>query len=176
MKAKEITKEYDIVFDPKAIVPTDDTLIDDAWRAGMDLATEVGILCTDAKRIIKFDEEELKNALKNLPDETTLGEGKDKVIVTPRNLEDKKTPMIFSRALGPISEGTLPVIYESFVQSRIDIFNPQGTVTLVEGSQVKIGSLFEVCSELNNVLTAWIVPRKKVGQECRSLEGQRHQP
>lgn len=42
MKAKEIAKEYDIVFDPKAIVPTDATLIDDAWRAGMDLATRSG--------------------------------------------------------------------------------------------------------------------------------------
>lgn len=161
MKLKEIAKEYALTYDPEIIVPTDETLIDDAYRAGMDLAVEVGVLCTDTERIIKFEEKELKETIRNLPKETTIGEGKDKVIVTPRKIGDQSPPLTLGRVQGPVSEKMQPKIYESFVQEpKVNIFNPQGSVTTIGGVRVKTGSPLEVYAELHNAMCARTVLRK----------------
>ncbi|MBC7126652.1 MAG: monomethylamine:corrinoid methyltransferase, partial [Candidatus Methanosuratus sp.] len=58
-KCKELVKEYDIRYDPKQIITSDDSLADDVFEAGLRLALESGIYCIDTKRIVKFDEYEL---------------------------------------------------------------------------------------------------------------------
>ena len=76
-KVQELVKKYDIKYDAESVVPTDDTLIDNVYHAGLELLLDVGLLCTDTERLIKFDEQEVNEALKAVPKELTLGQGKD---------------------------------------------------------------------------------------------------
>ena len=63
-RVKELAKEYDIRYDPDMLMPTDESLMEDVFRAGLDLAVDVGLLCTDTERIIQFEESEIKEYLR----------------------------------------------------------------------------------------------------------------
>ena len=79
-KVREKLKEYGLegTCDPQNPINTDDSLADGFWRAGFDLAADIGMLCLDTKRIIKFTVEEIKDAIKSAPSEISVGNGKDK--------------------------------------------------------------------------------------------------
>jgi hypothetical protein len=89
---RRVIKEYDIEFDPKIPVPSDNTLADSLWNAAMDLYLEVGTLCTDTHRRIIFTEEEMKEALGNFPGKFTMGYGRDSKEITHRKIEDSRRP------------------------------------------------------------------------------------
>ena len=76
-RLKELTKKYNIEYAPGKVVPTDDDELDAIWQAGKELLLDVGILNVSTERRITFTEDELEEALENLPTEVTLGEGKD---------------------------------------------------------------------------------------------------
>ena len=78
-RLKELTKKYNIEYAPGKVVPTDDDELDAIWQAGKELLLDVGILNVSTERRITFTEDELEDALENLPTEVTLGEGKDAV-------------------------------------------------------------------------------------------------
>ena len=151
-RAQELIKEYDIKYDPKSLIPTDDTLIDDVFKAGMDLLLDVGVLCTDTQRIIKFEESEVKETLSILPGEARLGEGTDAVVLTARKIDDRRPPTIFGGpTAAPISEKMSVKIYESYAREPIIDVLPVGTATEVEGLTIKSGSPTEVHGEVSNV-------------------------
>ncbi len=89
---QRVIKEYDIQFDPKTPVPSDDTLADNLWHAAMDLYLEVGTLCTDTHRRIIFSDEEIKEALGNFPGKFTMGYGRDSKEITHRKIKDSRKP------------------------------------------------------------------------------------
>ena len=91
-KLKEIIKKYDIRYDPKTPVPSDDALADRVWQAGWELFREVGLYNTDTHRIIKVSDQEIKEALYMHPGEYWVGAGKDAVLWKHRMVEDAKTP------------------------------------------------------------------------------------
>lgn len=53
-QVQKLIQEYDIKYDPDILIPTDDSLINDVFEAGKELLLDVGVLCTDTERIIKF--------------------------------------------------------------------------------------------------------------------------
>ena len=53
------------LYDPDSIVPTDDSLLDDVFEAGMTLLLDAGFFCADTNRIIEFNEDEVKDALRS---------------------------------------------------------------------------------------------------------------
>jgi hypothetical protein len=91
-KLKEVITENDIKFDAENVVPADDTLADDVWRAALDFYLEVGTLCTSTHRRILFDESEVKEAMKNHPGRFVLGEGRDSRELVHRQVEDSRKP------------------------------------------------------------------------------------
>ena len=60
-KLKEITKRWEIVYDPKHQVPTDDDMLDRLWQAAIDMVVEVGVLCVDTRRIMHFTRKEIED-------------------------------------------------------------------------------------------------------------------
>jgi len=149
---KRLVKEYDITYDPETVIPTDNTLIDDAFKAAIDLLLEVGVLCTDTEKIIKLEEGEIKEALATFPKEITVGEGKDAVTLTHRKIEDDKPPRIMGGPNGsPISEEMAIPIYQSYIQEPMLDILFYGTPTTVEGMEVKAGSPVELYAEIANV-------------------------
>jgi len=93
-KIAELCKEYDIRYNREEVVPTNDSLADDVWKAGFKLFLDTGVYYMSTKRVVKFSEEEVKESIKHLPSEVSLGEGKDRVIIQHRSVEDKLVPII----------------------------------------------------------------------------------
>ena len=68
-KIMSLIREYDIKYDPKVLIPTDNSLVDDVYKAGFDLFCDLGALCLDTERRIIFSEQEVKEVLRYLPSE-----------------------------------------------------------------------------------------------------------
>ncbi len=91
-KLREVIKEYGIKFDPDNIVPNDNSLADDLWRAGYELYLETGTFCKSTNRRITFEEDEVKEALALHPGKIKTGFGKDSSEMWHRKVEDKRRP------------------------------------------------------------------------------------
>lgn len=170
-RLKELIKEYDIQYDPNNPVPTDNTLLDDAFKAGMDLLIDVGFLCLDSSRLITFEEREVKETLRNLPGVGTLGEGKDAITCQNHELEDKRLPIILGGPTGvPLSEKNAIKIYQSYAMEPLVDIIYMGVPESIEGVTVKIGSPFELHAEITNIAWARTATRK-AGRPGMTLYG-----
>jgi methylamine--corrinoid protein Co-methyltransferase len=153
-RVKELVKEYDIKYDPEMLLPTDESLIDDVYKAGMSLAIDVGLLCTDTERIIKFEESEIKDYLRNLPGQFTGGSGRDTITVKQRGIEDKEPPVIGGAPMGaPVSEHLGVKVYMSYAQEPIiDYIGVLGaTLETVRGMKVRAGAPSELYASQHNI-------------------------
>lgn len=65
--ASRLKEKYGIAMDPKVMVPTDEKLIDNLFRAGLEMLVECGIYCMDTGRVIKYTEEEVWASLAAAP-------------------------------------------------------------------------------------------------------------
>ncbi len=151
-KVQELVKKYDIKYDAESIVPTDDTLIDNVYQAGLELLLEVGVLCTDTERLIKFNEQEVNDALKAVPKELTIGQGKDAVNMVKREIEDKRLPVFMGGPdATPMSEDIPIKAYEAYAREpSVDLLFP-GSLTEVRGIPVKGGSPLDMHAEKMNI-------------------------
>ena len=109
----EILKDHKIRYDPEIIIPDDNSLADDVWNAGLEAFLRIGVYNVSTRKLIKFTEEEVKSELKNLSGEVEVGEGKDKVKVIKRNVEDNRAPVIES---GPHGAALDPTIHTKILQ------------------------------------------------------------
>ena len=164
-RLKELTKKYNIEYAPGKVVPTDDDELDAIWQAGKELLLDVGILNVSTERRITFTEDELEEALENLPTEVTLGEGKDAVTIPHRGFEDYDngpTPVgVMGRILGPISDDLYEKIALSYAQEPLVTFTHfQGVKEKINGIPVKPGSPFEMMAEIQHVATVKDVLRR----------------
>ncbi len=92
--ATALAEEYDIQYDPEKPVPTDNTLIDSVWEAGLRFYVDVGAYCVSTGRVIRFTEDEIREMLDKAPSQTVLGEGKDSVTQVARKIEDPTRPVV----------------------------------------------------------------------------------
>ncbi len=133
-KVKEKLKEYGLegTCDTQNPINSDDGLADRFWKAGFDLAVDTGMLCLETKRIIKFTEEELKEALGEAPSEITLGRGADAFTLRARKPEDK-TPPRFRSGFGGVSEHIYVQLMQGIAQYRVvDILTPADLETIYD--------------------------------------------
>lgn len=165
-------KEYDIKYDSEILIPIDDTLVNDVYEAAMDLVLDVGVLCTSTERLIKFEDWEVKEALRTAPSEFIIGEGHDAVTMKHRDPQGQDTPVIWGGVWGvPLSEDMAPKIYQSHAQEPIvNVMAALGSVETVEGMIVKAGSPLEMQSELKNICWARMAIRN-VGRPGMPLVG-----
>jgi methylamine--corrinoid protein Co-methyltransferase len=91
-KLTEIVKEYDIKSDPENPIPSDESLANDLFNAALDFYSQVGTYCPDTGRIIKFSEEEIKEAVRTAPSNVGLGTGRDHTCFAARRPEDRTPP------------------------------------------------------------------------------------
>src|SRR3990172_4354317 len=83
-KVREVVKKYDIRFDPETPCPWDDALADRIYEAGVALYAGAGTYCTDTERVIRFTEDEIREAVYECPKEAYFGEGPDRVVFRGR--------------------------------------------------------------------------------------------
>ncbi|NIM45258.1 MAG: monomethylamine:corrinoid methyltransferase [Nitrososphaeria archaeon] len=153
---REVVKEYGIRYDPATPLPSDNSLADDVFNAAMKFYSETGTYCPDTQRIIRFDEDEIKEALRDAPNGTILGEEKDAKKLVARKPESKEPPFCSVGACGaPISTEE---IFTSIVQGygsipRADSLTSPG-LTTVNGMKIVSGSPLEVYGAIRTVVLA----------------------
>lgn len=93
---KGILKKYGLArtLDMDNPINCDDDLADTFFKAGRELALELGIFCEDTERVIKMTEDELLETIRDYPDHLILGEGQDEVVMFPRRPESELEPLM----------------------------------------------------------------------------------
>lgn len=156
--ASRLVKEYDIKYDPETPVPSDDSLADEVWQAGLTLFIEMGSYCLNSSRVIKFDESEIKDGLREIKGEATIGEGSERRRLTLRKVDDNKPPSIICGGVieSNIPEGEMFVkLYQSIAQEPlIDGFYVGPPLQTSEGRLVRSGTPLE--THLGRSMATWV--------------------
>jgi hypothetical protein len=146
-KLIDITKEYGIRYDPPNPTPSDNTLADAVFQAAMKFYVEVGTYCLDTGRIIKFKEEEVKDALKSASPSIQFGEGRDARVLRSRKPDCANPPWISAGAVGIAVSNE--EIFSSLMRAYVEytpLMNSLCTacITSIDGYPVRLGDPSEV--------------------------------
>lgn len=116
----KLKEKYNIKMDKGTVVPTDDTLINNIFKAGLEMLTTVGVYCIDTGRVIKYTEDEILTAIKNTPKEFYLGEGTDAVLMKDRKHDSERFPIIQGGPTGaPVSEEQFLNMHEAYAKEPL---------------------------------------------------------
>lgn len=153
MTAQRLVKEYDIKYSPEELVPTSDSLANDAFKAAVEFVLDTGILCLDTSRVVKVEEREIKEAFRETPREIVFGGGKDETRMTHRTVEDRKEPFCFFTACGnPVSEQLFVKVMRSYAQEALaDTYSTPSLLTL-HGKRIRSGTPLEVDAAIWNAI------------------------
>ena len=142
-RIKDVIKQYDMKYDPENLVPSDDSMADDLWKAALELYLEVGTLCTSTHRRIRFDENEIREAMANFPGRYTVGYGKDSREMANRKIEDSRRPFcLFSPDITCDEELFVPMSM-AYLQEPLADGVCAPILEEVEGRSIKAGAPYE---------------------------------
>ena len=167
---KEKVREYGIKFDPDAPVPSDDSLADDLFEAGLELLVDVGAYCMSTNRVISFSESEVKEGLRNAPSKVFFGEGRDRKAMTPRKPEDRSPPWCLLGAAGGAvaSDESFLTLMEGFAEIPLTDSITTPAITRVSGMRVRPASPLELFATMRNATLAREACNR-VGREGKPL-------
>ena len=144
-EVRELVKEYDIRYDPKEVVPSDNTLADDLWKAGYELILRVGGYNITTRRRLIFTDEEIKCVLKSIPDRIVIGQGPFQKVMMHRNVEGYEEPIFENGPSGTVVSED--IYFETLIamaqEDYIDAIG-SGSLMTIRGREIKIGSPLEV--------------------------------
>lgn len=86
-KAVELSKSFGIKYDSRYAIVCDYDLADRCFEAAIKLLIEVGVFNVGTKRVVRFEEGEIRKGLGQLRDNLILGEGRDRFILSHRSLD-----------------------------------------------------------------------------------------
>ncbi len=155
-EAQRLVEEHGIEYDPEVYVPSDDSLADDVWEAGFELFIELGVYCMNSRRVIMFEEDEVRTALREVRGEVEIGEGGERRLVRRRGIEGENPPVIVGGVIeSDIAEGENFVkLYQAIAQEPlIDGLYVGPPVHTSEGYTLRMGSPLEV--HLGRCMAAW---------------------
>ncbi len=118
-----LAKEYDLKVpaDPSNWINTDDSLADAAWRAAVDFVVENGCLCLDSERVIRFTEDEVKEAVRSMQREVIMGDGKDARVWKQHRIEGADPMNIAPGHHAPFTEDLANTVVQNFASiPRLD--------------------------------------------------------
>ena len=125
-------------------INTDDDLADRYYRAGLEAAAEIGLLCRDTHRAIRFSEQELEEALELAPQEFWLGEGDQRVCYKHRDPEDPILPVWTVPLSIAVSEDVFVPLVEGLARiPEVDALEGPSLET-VWGRPLRSGSPYEL--------------------------------
>ena len=144
-KLNEVVKEYDIHFDREQIIPSDDSLADDLWKAAFELYLEVGTFCITSSRRILFREDEIKEALAHATSHISVGCGRDARDMYHRDVEDERRPFASLGPMGQSCDEELFVpISMAYMQEPIADGMTAPMLERINGIAIKAGAPSEV--------------------------------
>jgi methylamine--corrinoid protein Co-methyltransferase len=150
---RALVKKYGIKYDRQHLITLDPEIADSAFNAGMDLAVETGMFCTNTSRVIRFTREELLYGLRAAPRELTLGWGKDQRTIRANVWGILNRPFIWGGFSGaPLSEETYRQSIRSYVKEPLVDALGHGSLPSVDGVEVRTGSPMEVRATRQEVM------------------------
>lgn len=154
-ETKRLKNEYDIEYDPENPIPRDNSLINDIFEAGLELFIRTGSYCVDSQRVIKYSEEEVKEAIKEASNELILGSGNYERNITQRKSRDYKESLNLGGVIESNPEEDAYVkIYQALGRySELDALY-WGPCEHVEGFKWRPGTPLELHS--GSVSVSWV--------------------
>jgi methylamine---corrinoid protein Co-methyltransferase len=144
MKSMELKQKYNLDFGTET-VPTDKDQMERLFKAGFEMLLDCGIYCTDTKRIVKYTEDEIWDAINNPMPAFQLGTGRDSVQMKKRTVGDKRKPIVQGGPTGsPISEDMFMPIHMSYaLEKEVDTI-VNGVMMTIRGKPPIPGSPYEI--------------------------------
>jgi methylamine--corrinoid protein Co-methyltransferase len=145
-RLNEVVRQYGISYDPNNVVNSDDRLADDVFKAAYDFFLDIGVYCLDTQRVIKFGEEEIKEALKSTPSGVTFGLGREAKIFNPRKPESRVPPWFFLGACGaPVSnEEIMTSLVKGYASIPMIDSITTPPISTIEGMGIRSGDPSEI--------------------------------
>jgi methylamine--corrinoid protein Co-methyltransferase len=141
----KLVEKYNIKMDKKTIVPEDPELINNLFKAGVDLLEECGVYCISTGRIIKYSRDEILNAIECAPDHFQFGEDTEAHTVVPRSYDSPIPPIIQGGPTGaPCSEEMFLPIHQGYAMERIVDTIVDGVMQTINGHDPLPGSAWEI--------------------------------
>jgi methylamine---corrinoid protein Co-methyltransferase len=144
MKVMELKNKYNLDFGTET-VPTDKDQMERLFKAGIEMLLDCGIYCTDTKRIVKYTEDEIWDAINNPMPAFQLGTGRDSVQMKKSTIRDKRKPIVQGGPTGsPISEDMFMPIHMSYaLEKEVDTI-VNGVMMTIRGKPPIPGSPYEI--------------------------------
>ena len=79
---RKVVKEFDIQYDPEDPLAADDALADRLFEAAVEFVVRTGLYCDATNRVIQVKRGEILQAVENLPEGGTFGEGRERRLLT----------------------------------------------------------------------------------------------
>ncbi len=136
-KSEELKSKYAIP-EPSSgeLFCYDEELADRAFDAAVGLLASLGLYCISNGRIVELSEDEVLDAVRALPSELSVGEGRDMRTFFKRRVEDTRTPRIVGGLHGPVPEHLVRVIPRCFAEiPQSDMMEGFNMIT-IDGRQV----------------------------------------
>ena len=89
---EDVRVKHEIEWNRDDPVMIDPDLADAVFQAGLEFLLEVGLYCKNTRRIIKFTQEEILEAIATARQEITLGSGRQAITLRPRAPGDAQHP------------------------------------------------------------------------------------
>lgn len=145
LTTRKLVRKYDLRWDPETIITDDPALADAIFAAGLELATAVGAYARSTERIIEFDETELREGLRRMPQTLVMGEGKDARTLFARGILDERPPLVWAGTPGtPIPEELFLPSVMSWMQEPIVDLVTCGSLSHIDGREVRTADPIEI--------------------------------
>ena len=155
-KVMEKVREHKIKFDPDNPIPSDNSMADEVFEAGIELLLDVGAYCTTSGRVISYSEAEIKEQLRNAPSKLYFGEGRARKALVNRKIEDKTPPWcLLGAGGGPCSsDKSFLTLVEGYAEIPETNAITTPAITRVGGMRVRPASPLEVLAAQRNAVLA----------------------
>jgi methylamine---corrinoid protein Co-methyltransferase len=114
-KMIELTQRYQLHYSKDyPVFNLDDELADRYFLAAIDFLTEKGVYCISTGRVLQFTREEVLSAIKAMPKQITVGEGKDARVIKQSRLGEKDSLNYCPGHHAPFTEELAPLVVKDF--------------------------------------------------------------
>jgi methylamine--corrinoid protein Co-methyltransferase len=142
---RRLVGEYELTWDKQTSIPTDISVVDRLFSAGLTLAEMSGVYCISTGRVIRFSQDEIVSAMDRARRRLRMGTGKDVRWLFAREVEDSRPPIIWAGNPGaPTPEEIFLPCVKSWIQEPIVDLATCGSLTETGLGNDLSGNIWEI--------------------------------
>ena len=142
---RRLVGEYELTWDKQTSIPTDISVVDRLFSAGLALAEMSGVYCIYTGRVIRFSQDEIVSAMDRARRRLRMGTGKDVRWLFAREVEDSRPPIIWAGNPGaPTPEEIFLPCVKSWIQEPIVDLATCGSLTETGLGNDLSGNIWEI--------------------------------